>query len=232
MGQIPRSIERISSWNYVCVILLGICLTYCFRVTVSAVSSLVGPAHGLICCYLCWCDIFEQINLIWFDLIPTHYHVASLHTQGQYWWGTGAADTRPYQLYGMPTCILEKYILLLLLTCSNISLLFFFLSWQDGDVVSSGIMMSLLLISLFSTCLTWSGLYRATGLNKAIVRCILRPAGTGPCMKDSSSLGTRRLLWQDTTNTTQQWVLARTQHCSEEAALVTSCRPVKIWHHQ
>jgi len=30
-------------------------------VTVSAVSSLVGPAHGLICCYLCWCDIFEQI---------------------------------------------------------------------------------------------------------------------------------------------------------------------------
>ena len=42
------------------------CLTYCFRVTVSAVSSHVGPADGLICCYLCGCDIFEQINLIWF----------------------------------------------------------------------------------------------------------------------------------------------------------------------
>ena len=30
------------------VILLGICLTYCFRVTVSAAFSHVGPAHGLI----------------------------------------------------------------------------------------------------------------------------------------------------------------------------------------
>ena len=54
--------------QYICV---STCLTYCFRVTVSAVSSLVGPAHGLICCYLYWCDIFEQINLIWFDLIWT-----------------------------------------------------------------------------------------------------------------------------------------------------------------
>jgi len=55
-------------FNQCTVILLGTCLTYCFRVSVSAVSSLVCPAHGLICCYLCWCDIFEQINLIWFDL--------------------------------------------------------------------------------------------------------------------------------------------------------------------
>ena len=54
-------------FNQCTVILLGTCLTYCFRVTVSAVSSLVGPAHRLICCYLCWCDIFEQINLIWFE---------------------------------------------------------------------------------------------------------------------------------------------------------------------
>jgi len=57
-------------FNQCIVILLGTCLTYCFRVTVSAaVSSLVGPAHGLICCYLCWCDIFEQnkFHLIWFD---------------------------------------------------------------------------------------------------------------------------------------------------------------------
>jgi len=54
-------------WNYVCV--GNLFNLYCFRVTVSAVSSLVGPAHGLICCYLYWCDVFEQINLIWFDLI-------------------------------------------------------------------------------------------------------------------------------------------------------------------
>ena len=58
-------LEIMFVFNQCTVILLGTCLTYCFRVTVSAVPSLVGPAHGLICCMLpMLCDIFEQINLI------------------------------------------------------------------------------------------------------------------------------------------------------------------------
>jgi len=40
-----------------------ICLTSCFRVTVSAVLSLVGPAHKLFLALpACKRDMFEQIN--------------------------------------------------------------------------------------------------------------------------------------------------------------------------
>jgi len=47
------------------VVLFGACLTYCFRVTVSAFSSLVNPAHEQILLLpTCGCDMFEQINLI------------------------------------------------------------------------------------------------------------------------------------------------------------------------
>jgi len=40
------------------VILLSNCFIYCFRVTVSAVLSLVGPAHKLILLATCKCDMF------------------------------------------------------------------------------------------------------------------------------------------------------------------------------
>jgi len=44
---------------------LGICLTYCFRVNVSAVLSFVGPAHKLfVPPPTCKHDMFEQINLM------------------------------------------------------------------------------------------------------------------------------------------------------------------------
>ena len=46
-------------------ILFGNCFIYCFRVTVSAVLSLVGPAHKLISVLpTCKCDMFEEMNLI------------------------------------------------------------------------------------------------------------------------------------------------------------------------
>jgi len=64
-------------WNYVCVLvhchLLGNCFIYCFRVTVSAALSVVGPAHKLILLLLvpCKCNMFvwaNKFDLIWFDL--------------------------------------------------------------------------------------------------------------------------------------------------------------------
>jgi len=58
-------------WNYVCVLvnchLLSNCFIYCFRVTISAVLSLVGPAHKLILLPTCKCDMFVWANK--FDLI-------------------------------------------------------------------------------------------------------------------------------------------------------------------
>jgi len=38
--------------------LLSNCFIYCFRVTVRAVLSLVGPAHKLILLPTCKCDMF------------------------------------------------------------------------------------------------------------------------------------------------------------------------------
>jgi len=88
--------------------LLSNCFICCFRVTVSAVLSLVGPAHKLILLLpTCKCDMFEQINLIWwFDLpwiwcflVLVHsvlYSYSCMRKWGLRW--------GPYSSFGRGTC--------------------------------------------------------------------------------------------------------------------------------